>query len=197
MNAQASRSDRARQQRERILDAAQKCFTERGFHAASMAAIAETAQMSPGLIYRYFDGKSQIIQGIVEQQLELMVAELEQQQQSAPDIAAALFDTYYDVEGGRQWKKRMEPALLLEITAESSRDPQVAAALRQFDNTIAQALRDWLRHEGVAEDALDVRVFALRCFVDGLLVRKLRQPDLDPELLRKALAGALGFVSMR
>src|SRR3546814_14252294 len=32
-------------QRERILCAAQKCFVEHGFHAASMASIAETAEM--------------------------------------------------------------------------------------------------------------------------------------------------------
>lgn len=37
---------RAEVQRERILCAAQKCFIEHGFHAASMANIAETAQMS-------------------------------------------------------------------------------------------------------------------------------------------------------
>ena len=40
-----------------ILDAAKKCFIEHGFHAASMANIAETAGMSPGLIYRYFENK--------------------------------------------------------------------------------------------------------------------------------------------
>src|SRR3546814_5115905 len=48
-------------QRERILCAAQKCFVEHGFHAASMASIAETAEMSAGLIYRYFENKNAII----------------------------------------------------------------------------------------------------------------------------------------
>src|SRR3546814_16038354 len=42
-------------QRERILCAAQKCFVEHGFHAASMASIAETAEMSAGLIPREFE----------------------------------------------------------------------------------------------------------------------------------------------
>ena len=35
-------------QRERILTAAQECFIGHGFHAASMASIAETAGMSAG-----------------------------------------------------------------------------------------------------------------------------------------------------
>lgn len=61
---------RTRQQRERILNAARSCFVKHGFHTASMAKIAETAGMSPGLIYRYFDSKNDIILAIIEQQLE-------------------------------------------------------------------------------------------------------------------------------
>ena len=55
-DALSPRDARAQAQRNRILDAAQKCFAERGFHGAGMALIADTAQMSPGLIYRYFAG---------------------------------------------------------------------------------------------------------------------------------------------
>ena len=53
MNAQAGpgSSSRADAQRDRILCAALKCFIEHGFHAASMASIADTAQMSAGLMY--------------------------------------------------------------------------------------------------------------------------------------------------
>ena len=36
-----------RSQRERILEAATRCFIQHGFHAASMATISETAEMSP------------------------------------------------------------------------------------------------------------------------------------------------------
>ena len=55
---------RAEVQRERILCAAQKCFIEHGFHAASMANIAAAAQMSAGLMYRYFENKSAIVRAI-------------------------------------------------------------------------------------------------------------------------------------
>ena len=41
--------------------AAKRCFVERGFHAASMADIAKAAEMSAGLLYRYFDGKGSIV----------------------------------------------------------------------------------------------------------------------------------------
>src|SRR5690606_36229393 len=47
-------SERALAQRERVLCAAEQCFLRRVFHAASIADIAATAEMSAGLIYRYF-----------------------------------------------------------------------------------------------------------------------------------------------
>ena len=57
----APEKPRAEAQRERILAAAQQCFIRRGFHAAGMAAIAEVAGMSPGLIYRYFRDKQEVL----------------------------------------------------------------------------------------------------------------------------------------
>src|SRR3546814_7429913 len=74
-------------QRERILCAAQKCFVEHGFHAASMASIAETAEMSAGLIYRYFENKNAIILAIVERRSEEHTSEL----QSLMRISYAVF----------------------------------------------------------------------------------------------------------
>ena len=41
------------QTRQRILDAAQKCFAHQGFHGATMSTIAETAGISAGLAYRF------------------------------------------------------------------------------------------------------------------------------------------------
>src|SRR5690606_14944113 len=63
-------SSRAEAQRSRILNAAQQCFIEHGFHAAGMALISAAAGMSPGLIYRYFENKNAIILAIIERQLD-------------------------------------------------------------------------------------------------------------------------------
>src|SRR5689334_7761613 len=83
---------RTQAQRERILSAARKCFVEYGFHAASMASIAETAEISIGLIYRYFEGKNEIIVAIIEQQLTLLRADLALLDNSV-DLAARLSES--------------------------------------------------------------------------------------------------------
>jgi AcrR family transcriptional regulator len=135
---------RAEVQRERILCAAQKCFIEHGFHAASMANIAEAAQMSAGLMYRYFENKSAIVRAIVERQLQDGRAQIEQLHSSA-DLAASILQTY------RSWLARdpavMNPALYLEMSAEATRDPQIAAALQDSDERIFEALQAWMTRD--------------------------------------------------
>ena len=47
--------------RQRILEAAMRCFCENGFHSASMQQICAAANMSPGGVYRYFASKDAIM----------------------------------------------------------------------------------------------------------------------------------------
>ena len=117
---------RALSQRNRILEAARRCFIAHGFHAASMANIAEAAGMSAGLIYRYFDSENAIILAIIERQL----------QDSREGIAALHTGTSMGALFGEvfaRWARRDEtlinPALLLEMSALATRDAQIAEAL--------------------------------------------------------------------
>lgn len=55
--------------REAILRAALTEFEAKGFHAASMRAIADRANVSPAAAYRHFDSKQAILMSIVEQTL--------------------------------------------------------------------------------------------------------------------------------
>lgn len=57
-----SKGDRTRQA---ILDAAYGQFVQRGFHAASMRAIAEGAGITPGGIYNHFAGKDELFAAVV------------------------------------------------------------------------------------------------------------------------------------
>jgi AcrR family transcriptional regulator len=176
-------------QRERILLAAQQCFIEHGFHGASMASIAETAGMSAGLIYRYFENKSAIILAIVQLQLELLQDDLSLNRKVdlSVEIAARFGMSNAQREHG------MNAALLLEISAEATRDPTVAAALDKFDTTLRAGLTEWLTRSpatgghGLPAELAPPRALLLQCLVEGLKVREAREPDLDRELLAAAV----------
>ena len=195
------REARTKAQRDRILDAAQKCFTERGFHGASMAAIAETAEMSPGLIYRYFAGKSELIHGIVSRQIELMAEDLKIFKSGTRDAAAYIVDRFRDGTAaciaGASPAQMLEPALVLEIVAESGRDPIIASALDTLDRHIDDALGDWLSRPleqgglGVPAQHLPARIMILRSLLDGLKMRQARYPQMDLDLLHTVLDSTL------
>lgn len=186
----ARSESRTEAQRERILAAARTCFVQSGFHAASMATIAETAGMSPGLIYRYFENKNAIILAIIEQQLDVVRGKI-QQMPAANDLAAGIVEHFEEHDTGNE--NSMSSALFLEMSAEATRDPQIAAALRRFDDTVRNELIEWLARSerrgghGLPPTVARERVLLLLCLLEGLKVRKAREPDLDRSLLRRSL----------
>lgn len=193
MNTPRPRSSKAeartQAQRERILQAAQQCFIEHGFHAAGMARIAETAGMSPGLIYRYFENKAAIIQAIVQRQLDLVREDIRLNRKV--DLAKELADTYgsqRDTDG-----RHLSAPLLLEVSAEATRDPQIAAAVQHFDRQLRQSLQEWLGRgrqaggPGIAPQDIPKRVLVLQLLFEGMRLRETREPDLDRTLLEDGL----------
>jgi AcrR family transcriptional regulator len=50
--------------RESILDAALRCFVERGFHGTAIPQIAEAASISAGTIYHYFESKEALVNAL-------------------------------------------------------------------------------------------------------------------------------------
>ena len=181
---------RADAQRERILTAAKECFVQHGFHAASMASISETAGMSAGLIYRYFEGKSDIILGIIEQQLQENRATIARLQSDSEFI-----NEINDLVG--RWKQRdpdvVNPVLFLEMSAEASRDGRISEALVEADRSVTEALSAWISESArdhsrpLAKEKMQRHVFVLQCFLEGLFVRAVRQPHIDPQLLEDCL----------
>jgi AcrR family transcriptional regulator len=186
---------RAEAQRSRILRAAEQCFVEKGFHAASMAAIAQAADMSPGLIYRYFKSKNEIILAIIEHQLGLARARIGELH-GAEDLAAGITRAFQKTgEGG---DKGISAPLFLEMSAEATRDPQIAAAIREFDSTVRADIEHVLSRSpkqggyGLKTgSAAAGRALLLICLLDGLKVREAREPHLDRGLLHAALTQLL------
>lgn len=181
---------RTQAQRDRILCAAQCCFVRGGFHNAPMAAIAEKAGMSPGLIYRYFASKNQIILAIIERQLELARSKI-RQLHSRTNLSTNLVD-YFDAQDADD-EDSMSAALFLEMSAEARRDREIAEAVHAFDQMVRTELADWLSRsidEGgyaLPPHIARQRALSLVFIIEGLKVRKSREPGIDRELLKKSL----------
>lgn len=70
-------SEEARRSRNRILDAAEQVFSQKGFDGARVDEIAETAEVNKALIYYYFEGKKQLLEALVARAMDAMLAEKE------------------------------------------------------------------------------------------------------------------------
>lgn len=191
---------RAQAQRDRILNAAQQCFIRHGFHAAGMAGIAESAEMSPGLIYRYFESKNAIILAIIERQLAEKRANIDSLQLQ-PDWEQRICDLFAGWQRGDD--SLMNAALFLEMSAQATRDPQIADALAAADQDARTRFLAWLqqhaRAQGVTPDPADLRAraLALQSFIEGLAIRAVREPDFDAAqvvaAVRQLVPGLLRF----
>jgi AcrR family transcriptional regulator len=182
--------ERAQAQRDRILQAAQRCFVQHGFHAASMASIAETAGMSAGLIYRYFESKNAIIVAIIERQLVEKSGNIASLQ-SAPELRRRILDLFTGWQQGDG--SVMNAALFLEMSAQATRDADTAAALAESDRITGAQFQEWLRQQAIAAGAdpdsarIRERALILGAFIEGLAIRAVREPGFDAAVVSSAV----------
>lgn len=172
--------DRSSRRRDQVLCAAAECFRAHGFHGASMAELAKRAGMSVGHIYHYFENKEAIIEAIVERDLTLMLARLDRLSQ-AEDAEQALIASV--TENLAQCSSQQRLLLRLEVLAEASRSPRIAARVREADATARQrfleALRTHPTFRTMSDADLGARADAIVALIEGLTLRALRNPDLD------------------
>ncbi|KAA2284315.1 TetR/AcrR family transcriptional regulator [Arenimonas fontis] len=183
---------RAQAQRARILEAARECFSESGFHGASMARIGERAGMSAGLIYRYFASKAEIIRAIAEGQREVRM-------RTMAEVGSRLELLERVLDKLSEWRRAglapgaFDPALFLEVTAEAGRDPAIAALVGAQEEQACADMARIVEREALAAGvrlpppALRRHALLLRCLVDGVILRCVRDPKLDFAQVRASL----------
>ncbi len=175
--------------RAHILEAAGRAFVRYGFHAATMSQVAEEAGMSAGNLYRYFPSKEAIVEGLC------LADQVERSEKFAAltrshDLRAALRESIREnVLNCPPEKAR----IIIEIWAESGRNPRVAEFTRRLDRDVMEGMMQVVEFAqlcGVAASTLNPRFAASVLFslVAGLLRRVALEPDFDVEFeLRMAL----------
>ena len=147
---------RASAQRERILDAALTCFAREGFHAATMQDIVAESGLSPGAIYGYFKGKTEVVMAIATER-HAMERQRMQQALAAADLDTSLVRLVEGfVLGLRDPLEKRWRRLAVQLWAESLSNPRlkrealagVSQAVEILSPMIRNAQREgrWPRH---------------------------------------------------
>jgi AcrR family transcriptional regulator len=178
--------------RQQILDAACDCVRQAGFHGASMAEIAKAAGLSVGQIYRYFENKEAIIAAIVAQDLAEMREKFAEMESRPGDLLDAMSE--HMPEAVDKCFDLRRAALTLEVLAEASRNPKVAAILQaadQQERVYAQAMLDRSRRPEWSDAEFEARCEAVGLLFDGMIIRAVNHPDTDREPLARVLMATI------
>ena len=174
--------------RDRILDAAERCFVEKGFHPATMADICRQAGVSPGALYTYFASKEALISGLCEREKDRFTGELARitgklDFLTALRLLAEQFCCHEPIGKVR---------LHLEIAAEASRNGLIGQTVREMDKIVRTSFVELLNREkelGRISPAVPVEtiVRTMGALGDGLFIKRAIDPDFDPQPLIPAM----------
>jgi AcrR family transcriptional regulator len=174
--------------RQQILKAAFTCFGREGFHGTTMQDICDEADLSPGAVYNYFDGKADIIHAIAAESRDSLDALFDtiDKEQPAPQVLAALvgrLGAFAEqpgdaVAGGhrvrvRLWGEALSASEVRTVLEENQAD---------FVETITAIVRDG-QAEGAFGEDIDPEALAraLLAFHQGMVLQKAVSPATSVE----------------
>lgn len=185
MQEKMNKEERTERRHNQIIAAARLCFRRAGFHGAGMAEIAKHAELSVGQIYRYFANKDAIIEAIVrditQQKLQFMLLGASHEHHTA--LAAQVLS----LRKPPDLTPRMEDdhALMLEVTAEATRNPRVAEILQEADSRLFQQACTLMARDypHFTTDQIAARVEVMATLCEGTAFRSVLQTSASPERL--------------
>lgn len=175
--------------RSQILEAAKKSFRVHGLRATTVDMIAAEAEVSVGLLYRFFKSKSEMVETIIVEDVELQIEQvalalqdhLSSREQLLKLIAARLAESSLDSE---------RLALMFEIAAEICRNPALAQFVRKKRAELRSELAVRLEAGGLEDGQVSLLIQDVErasSIATGLAVHALIYSD-SPDNLPAALA---------
>ncbi|PWC14426.1 TetR family transcriptional regulator [Brenneria roseae subsp. americana] len=179
-----TKTARIHARRDQIVKAARLCFRRSGFHGAGMAEIAKHAQLSVGQVYRYFENKDAIIEEIVSRIVNNKLQLLTQTGDHTPRMIQKLSTRIMPESDDT---REDDQALMLEVTAEATRSPRVAAILQEADSRLFQQASTLLqqRYPQLTPPQIAARVELMAVLSEGTTFRSVAPLKASPEELRQ------------
>jgi AcrR family transcriptional regulator len=184
----------------RIVEAMRASVAARGFARSTFDHVAREAGVSRGLLHYYFGTKERLLVEVVRRECQVRGELLDQAVASArgsDELIDALVRSFEDVLSAGS----SEVVMFYELLTLAQRNVGIAAELAELARTLRLTLARALRtgsQAGVFElraDPDDVAMFLL-ALADGVMVRRLSEPELDAQrLMDQAVAAARALLA--
>ncbi|GAA4929312.1 TetR/AcrR family transcriptional regulator [Streptomyces coeruleoprunus] len=131
--------------RRQILDGAARCFARNGFHATSMQDVLREADLSAGAVYRYFRGKEELIEAIVNEVLDTVRTAFEEAAAKSPPpppdvlVGQVMTQVLTERTGLSYEGEEGFPRLMVQVWTETLRNERLSAVMRTGYARVRQA----------------------------------------------------------
>ncbi|MEO8713864.1 MAG: TetR/AcrR family transcriptional regulator [Acetobacteraceae bacterium] len=171
----------------RIVEAMRTSVAERGISGSTFDVVARAAGVSRGLLHYYFGTKERLLVEAVRRETEVrgaLVRDAVASAQGADELIDGLVRSFEDLLGAGP----SQVVMFYELLTLAQRNEGIAAELSELSRTLrlelAQALRTG-RDGGVFQlrAGPDEVASFLLVLADGVMIRRMSEPDLDVRAL--------------
>jgi AcrR family transcriptional regulator len=183
----------------RIVEAMRASVAARGIAGSTFDHVAGEAGVSRGLLHYYFGTKEQLLIEVVRREAAVRVERLGEAIEAAgdaEDVLGALVRSFEDWLGDGP-----APVMIYEMLTLAQRNEDIAAELAELGRHTRSHLGEALsrkRDDGVLSLRVDPELAAMFLFAlaDGVIVRRLSEPELDiGPLTEQAIVAARAVLS--
>ncbi|MEW6603298.1 MAG: TetR/AcrR family transcriptional regulator [Thermoproteota archaeon] len=160
--------------KQRIVQAAIRHFSHNGYDGTKVDDIADSLKISKGTIYFYFGDKSGLFRAISDHFVDKVKDELTTVFRTAEEMDMSISQFYENIRGIEHGTDK----LMVEMVAESTRNPQLRKALLEHQRRVLEVTVDHLKamiEKGVLKKETNVEAVAsgMMALYVGLTISKL------------------------
>jgi AcrR family transcriptional regulator len=192
MKKRLSRAERRERTREELILAAERLFTERGFHASTVDEIALEAGYTKGAVYSNFESKEDLFFAVYERRAERVVVDYERALREAGFTGGS--ERLVAQAAQRRGRDDGWLAVFFEFWAHVVRRPELRGRFAKIHGRVLEPLsagvERMVEERGISLP-VDTRQYTVAVYVMtlGLSLERLTQPDvvdvaLGPRMVR-------------
>jgi AcrR family transcriptional regulator len=174
---------RSEETRKKIIDEAERLFSQSGYDATGVAEICQAASISKGAFYHHFPSKHAVFMQLLEKWLVPMDENFQLVHQRAPDVPSALIEMAGLLDKVFLYAGERLP-IFLEFWTQAHRDPEIwqitIAPYRRYQEFFAGLIREGIEEGSVRPVNPDATARVLIALALGLLLQSVLDPQGAP-----------------
>ena len=186
-----TQTERRRETSQALIDSAERAFSQHGFHAATVEAIAEDAGFSKGAVYARFGGKDELFLAVFEERFDRRLAVSESEGGHGETLGERLEAMVL----AHQAAVSQDPAWTVawvEFAAHATRDPELSGRLREVNEALRARTERLLVELGLAPPDAGYLATVALVYGSGVSVERMLDPSGTPAHHLARMARALG-----